>query len=340
MVAALSVDGTLRAPEISVGDRLLFRVNLPVREIRLVSGFARPVDFGESGDQRRLGVALCDMRWQQGDTAVAIPIDSPGFMDGFHHVERDSADNTPFRWTNGDAALPAGFIPPWQGEAHLRLTVKNWRGSAVRTPPRDAAIVFDAFESLGDDCELALAQRHFGVELPLGLLRWSSTTHERLLAGLDSRFEGLGDPATTQVVWDTTDYRLQTRYLRMHTTVIEPRDEAGVADILHCGEVTLRLLRRKLLRDIADAKRIFVFKTADPDFRQAQMHRLHAALRRIGPASLLCVTLRQPQQSRHPVERLAEGLYAGDLDRFVLPDGPFDEWLDLCAGTLTLHRAG
>src|SRR4029079_1641290 len=75
-------------------------------------------------------------------------------------------------------------------------------------------------------------------------------------------FEGLGDPATTTVAWIEIDYRIQTPYLRVHTTVIEPRDEKGVAELLHHGCATLRLLRRKLLRDIADARRIFVARPA------------------------------------------------------------------------------
>jgi hypothetical protein len=41
-----------------------------------------------------------------------------------------------------------------------------------------------------------------------------------------------------------------------------------------------------------------------------------------------------------PVEQLADGLYAGYLERFVLPHGPYDEWLALCTQTLALHYAG
>src|SRR5262245_16483069 len=37
--------------------RLLFRIALPAQEIRIISGFGGPVDFGYPVDQRRLGVA-------------------------------------------------------------------------------------------------------------------------------------------------------------------------------------------------------------------------------------------------------------------------------------------
>ncbi len=338
MIAHLTIDGTYRAARKSVNGWLRFPLNLPAREIRLVSGFGRPTDFGDTNDTRLLGVALRGLRWRQGDATIEVPLDSPGFIDGFHHLEIDEKDATPFRWTTGNAALPPDLFPPWRGEALVDLSLREWRGSTAEAPANAAASVLNEFESLGDNCELALAQRDYGVELPLGLLRWSGTSHEMLLRGLENRFLGLGDPATTEVRWRESDYRLQTPYMNMHTTAIEPRDSAGVAEILRCGCATLRLLRRKLLRDIADARRIFVFRSADPMFGQAEMRRLHAALRDIGPVALLCVTLGGPRRSGREVRRLDDGLYAAYLDNFVVPHGPFDTWLDLCTRTLKLHR--
>jgi hypothetical protein len=335
----LFVDGSLIAPESAKAGQAVFRLTLPVTEIRLISGYARPVDIHDSQDHRRLGVALYDLCWQQNQASIRVGVDSPSFIDGFYHVEWDETDATPFRWTNGDAALPSALVPPWRGETLLHLNLRGWAGSAIQRPPRPDAAVLSAFESLGENCELALAQRHFGVELPLSLMRWSGTTYEKLLRGLESRFQGLGEPETTQAVWDTTDYRLLTPYLNMHTTTIKQRDDSEVAEILSCGRATLSLLRRKLLKDIADARRIFVFRTADPHFGPIHMPRLHAALRAIGSAaSLLCVTVKRQNHSGPDLLRLADGLYAGYLDRFVIPDGPFDEWFDLLARTLSLHQ--
>jgi hypothetical protein len=126
-------------------------------------------------------------------------------------------------------------------------------------------------------------------------------------------------------VWEAIDYRLRTPYLNFHTTSNQQKNAAGVAEILGTGCVTLHLLRRKLLADIADARRIFVFRTADLAFGQAEMHRLHGAPRVIGPASPVCVTLAKPEQPAASVERLVTGLYSGYLEKFVIPDGPFDE---------------
>jgi hypothetical protein len=340
MATHLLVNGSSLAPETSEADQLAFRLALPAREIRLISDYACPADLSATDDRRRLGVALRGLRWRQGKKTLEVPIDSPAFIDGFHVVECYDDDAGSFRWTNGNAALPPVLLPRWRGEALLQILLIHERGPQIPVQPKPEAALMSAFENLGDNCELALAQRYYGVELPLTLLRWAGTSYEKLLRGLENRFSGIGDPGTTEVVWGTSDYRLQTPYFGFHTAANQKRDAAGVAEILNCGCAALRLLRRKLLQDIRDAKRIFVYKATNPAFGTAEMHALHKALRVTGPASLLCVTLDQSCRSDACVEQLGTGLYAGYLQKFVIPDGPFDEWLALCSRTLELHYGG
>jgi hypothetical protein len=333
----LQVDGRIQTPISRAGDECVFRVNFPAQDIRLLSGFARPADFGDSDDPRSLGVALLGLRWEQDGLVADVPIDNHGFIDGFYHLE-DTADESPLRWTNGNAGLPSLIFPPWTGAVILRLRIKTWRGSELPRTPVTAGDALRHFEGLGTDCELALAQRHYGIEPPLSLFRWAGTTFGKVLRGLQRRFEGLGDPATTTVLWESYDYRLRTPYANVHTTTIAPTDAAGRAEILQGGCAMLRLLRllrRKLLRDIAEARHIFVFWTDQTTFGETQMRALFAALRDIGPAALLCVTLGEPAGQ---VRQVTDGLYAGTLSRFVIPDGPFDEWLALCTETLRLHN--
>ena len=291
--------------------------------------------YKRQGDTRLLGLCVWRLRWRQGDAEVTVPLASPSFIDGFYHLEVPDDGTAPFRWTNGDAALPADLFPPWDGAVTLDLDVVPWAGTSVAAPTSTDRIMLQGFDSLGDTCELAIVQRHYGVELPLSLLRWAGTSYQRLLSGLENRFAGLGDPDSTSVSWMITDYRLEAPYLTMHTTSIRQRDEAGVAEILRSGCATLRLLRRRMLSDLAAAKRTYVFRTADPAIGAAEVHRLHAALRAIGPVSLLCVTL-APDRPAGSVTRLGDGLYAGTLDRFASPDGPFDSWLDLLRRTQAL----
>jgi hypothetical protein len=324
---------------------VVFNVNLPAESIRLISGAARPATLRGSADtdHRQLGVQLRGLRWQQGTAEITVSMQLPAFMDGFYSVEFDDAETPPepYRWTNGDAAIPLAVFPRWHGAVQLALRLFTWEGSVVRAPLSAEAAIMGAFESLGQNCDLALAQRHFGVELPLTLYRWAGTKYDRLLAGLETRFRNLGDQETTTMVWER-DYRLCTPYLDLHTFDYQRPNAAELGEMLDLGSATLRLLRRKLLRDIEQARRIFVFSTLDPSFGFDEMHRLHAALRGIGPAALLCVTQGVPSGRRTGVRRLADGLYAGCLDWFVIPDQSSDRsldgWLTLCAETLELHN--
>ena len=115
MGVSLLVDDLPSLPESLPDGSLLFRVALPAQEIRIISGSARPVDFGHPVDQRRLGVALLGLSWEQGGERIDAPIDSSAFIDGFQHVEHPETSDRMFRWTNGNAALPPSLFPPWRG---------------------------------------------------------------------------------------------------------------------------------------------------------------------------------------------------------------------------------
>src|ERR1700722_13580259 len=115
MATHLLVNGSSLAPETSEPDQLVFRLALPAREIRLISGYTRPADLS-THDRRRLGVALRGLRWRQNKKTLEVPIESPAFIDGFHVVERYGDEAVSFRWTNGNAALPPALFPRWRGE--------------------------------------------------------------------------------------------------------------------------------------------------------------------------------------------------------------------------------
>jgi hypothetical protein len=338
MTPYLLVDGARITAATISKDQLGFCLRLPAQEIRLISGSASPKDLLGTADPRRLGLLVRRLRWARDGEAIDVPMDSPDFVDGFHHAETHDPKAGPARWTTGDAALPPMSFPPWQGAVQLHLTFGEWAGSNEHVLVGPEAALLSAFESLGEDCEFALAQRHYLVEPPLSLFRWGGAPVDDLITGLDNDFAGLAEPETTELVWGHDEYFLRTPYLTMHTHHIGKPNEVGEADILRSGRATLRLLRRKLLRDIADARRIFVFKSLVPVFAEADMHRLHAALRRIGPASLLCVALAPAGETVGGAKCLADGLYCGYVDRFVTRAGPFDQWLSICAATMALRE--
>lgn len=331
----LSVDGTLRAPRDVAGSEHRFDVNLPAREIRLLSGSARPLDLALSDDRRRLGVKIHAIRFAQSGRDKVLPLDAGEFVDGFHRWEQAS-----FRFTDGDAVLPPVLLPPWQGEVSLCIDARPWRGSAQPHSQDPDRLLMEGFDGLGANCELGFVQRHFGAAGRIGLLTWSSIAPARLPAALDQGFHGVGDPARARVVWMRGEYFLETPWVRTHTGYFEPTDAAGERAILERGCARMRLLRRKLLADLATGPRLFVHAAQPADLPAQRMRDIHAALRRHGSARLLCVTDSAPATPGRPaVHPVADGLYAARLDRFVAGHGPYDAWLALCKEARILDDA-
>jgi hypothetical protein len=274
------------------------------------------------------------LTWEQGERRETLPLAAPLLGEGFHAVERTGA-----RWTNGDAWLAGDLIPAWQGEALLRLHAWVWQTQAPAAAPSQQNAWLAGFESLGDSCEFGFLQKHFDVRQPLGLLRWASTDHRRLLAGFVDGFIGLTKPERIQIILGAPDDRLATPYADLHTfQSMTGSAPARIAVIHQRAMGALSFLRLQLLRDIAEGRKIFVFKTEAADFDGVATRRLHAALRRHGPAALLCVTLAGDRDVAGEVTRLEPGLYAARVSRFVLADGPYDEWLSICRQTLRLHH--
>ena len=334
MSVHLLVDGERVFPETVSETEFLFRLRLPAREIRLVSRAARPVDLGIAEDDRTLGVRIADLVWEQGEARLPLSLSAPMLGEGFYPCEASGKC-----WTNGDAWLAENLIPPWQGRARLRLRAWVLQPGAPMARSQPENVWLSEFESLGENCEFGFVQQHFEIRQPLSLLRWAGTDHLRLLKGLLDGFGALEDPAQIKVVPGKPDYMLETPYATLHTFQLPTAQEPGQQDEMHQrGAAAVGFLRRSLLRDIAEARKIFVFQTAAPEFNEIKVRRMHAALRRHGPAALLCVTQARPGTPAGTVTRLADGLYLGRVSRFVLEAGPYEEWLGICRRTLMLHR--
>ena len=148
---------------------------------------------------------------------------------------------------------------------------------------------------------------------------------------MENRFEGVGDPAHSKLVWreDFGDYVLQdARYLSAHVfkgaRSALPGGEVGLKFDVCAG---LRLLRRKLLEDIARADRIFVLAVPWPEADTAMLRRIAAALHRIGPATLLGV-FEGGEPGR--VTREGDGLLLGRIEALRSEQGPFEQWKSIC----------
>jgi hypothetical protein len=199
------------------------------------------------------------------------------------------------------------------------------------------------FESLGENCEFGLAQRRCGAE-PLGLLRFASTPLAALLSALKHRFEGLGEPVRTEVrVSD--DGREYLVFDRRYGILYHPWlmvGEASPEDILAREVKRLPLLKRKLIEDLEEARKIFVYRGMQP-LSRVLMVRLAEALRQYGACTLLWVEQQDADHRAGTVEALGGGLLKGYIDRFAprenAHDLSVDGWIALCRRALAVAGA-
>ncbi len=248
---------------------------------------------------------------------------------------------------------PDGIIPGESGGLvdgrKLSLFFRRISLAAPELAPADDAELVTRFESLGgtaQGCEFGLLQREAGAE-PLGLLRWATMTADSLALALESGFEGVGTPAQTildRFTWPDgrQEYSTEDRrfLMRMHTWIDVADKPSEEVLAMMCRR--LIFLTRKLIETFAEAKKIFVFKTGDRLCTLDEVRRIHRAMRRYGPATLLYV---QPADPDHPpgsVDILDDGLLMAYIDRFNLAaDGAVlpvsrNIWLQICSRAIAL----
>lgn len=201
-----------------------------------------------------------------------------------------------------------------------------------------------SFESLGERCDFGAAQRHFGVE-PLGLLRFAWSKLDGLVAALADRFDAVGtvDDTDFRIYGDETILWMKKYDLIFHTFV------EGVAEyppekreaFQQQQRRRLLFLKDKLIRDLEDPQKIWIYATSD-FAADDDVARLFAALRAYGPNSLLYVRRERDDRPAGTVERLEEGLYVGyfpGVTDFVAGgQPPFELWRQLCLRTYRLAK--
>ncbi len=108
----LLADGERRDGARSSEGWHIFRLPRSPRTVRIVSRSGSPAELGLSRDPRSLGVAVRQVRVQQGRRLAEVGAEHPSLRDGFHAYEPDVG----WRWTDGDAGLPPelwdGFTGP------------------------------------------------------------------------------------------------------------------------------------------------------------------------------------------------------------------------------------
>ena len=207
---------------------------------------------------------------------------------------------------------------------------------ATERPRLPDAALLGRFQSLGDNCEFGLVQRHCGAD-PLQLLRFAGINLRNLLLGLNSEFDGLddagrlslrlsGEPGEQEFILLHDSYGLNS-----HTFQHEHTSEA--ATVLARSRQKLALQRRMFLEDLEDAEKIFVLKRND-SLALAEVLPVWSCLRSYGDNTLLYVVAADAEHLPGTVERRAPGLLCGYIDRFAPYDDAhnlFDEcWISIC----------
>ena len=203
-----------------------------------------------------------------------------------------------------------------------------------RAAPASTAELMLRFESIGENCEFGLVQRRAGVE-PLGLFRFASAPLPLLMRALAARFEGFGKPEhlVVEVSPNGREYMVFEKHFQFRYHAWVGVHEQTAEQVLAREARRLPFLVRKLLADLAEGGKIFVFHGMQP-LGEAEAGALAQAIRGFGPGTLLWVELADAAHPPGSVARLGEGLLKGHVDRFAPGDNAHDismpSWIEVC----------
>lgn len=199
------------------------------------------------------------------------------------------------------------------------------------------------FESLGESAELGLLQRQCGGHQS-GLLSLASASLPALLAGLNGRFSGMGDPKQIDLHMPNKKRKCLLVDKRFgFFSYPEVRDGETEEDVRAREAKALALARLRLIGTLEEAKKIFVYSSvarlADPVIR-----RLLTAVRAYGPATLLWVETGDESHRSGTVESLGQGLLKGYVDRSASREPAADQsiegWNRVCHESVRIVREG
>ncbi len=277
---------------------------------------ARPKDFAGNGDDRNLAFAVSEVKLYSVsvEPEAAIMRLPPGLM----------LAAAPER-----ASGARGFADPTE-----------W---AVNRTGLSIPQIAMQFESVGENCEFGLWQRRCDSE-PLGLLRFSSTFMRNLIRGIDSGFDGLGEPEDIDPRLEggeRKEYMIhEKKYgLVYHTFIYE--GQRSIWLMREQESARLRFLRRKFMEELDGTDKIFVYKFG-PAVTEEEILPLHMALNRRSETTLLWVVPAERDRPPGTVEVLMPGLLKGYIDRLApesnAHDLSFDGWLSVCTNALVMAR--
>jgi hypothetical protein len=175
------------------------------------------------------------------------------------------------------------------------------------------------------------------------LFRFGKTPIDGLIAGLESRFDGIGDAALLHLTtsrsgeWITTHQRYGFEFHTRHN--VANFTEAQVRKRMSAH---FRLLADKLLDALHDGEKIFVYRPLEPSPASVGGGTdLLATMHKHGNPVLLWVDLAKDPSQAGTVEWTIPGkLMTGYLDRFapvrLAAFASFDVWLQIISSALAM----
>lgn len=192
-------------------------------------------------------------------------------------------------------------------------------------------VIYEAFESIGCNCELGFVQRRSGAE-PLSLFRWTFVSPEKLIEMLACDLEGYERPDIYSLAGDSQREFILSESLfgtRSHTGVYTgdiPQDEFLDRLIRRQG-----FLKRKLLADAAQGRKVFTYKANAP-LTEEQMTGIEAELRRHGVRYILFVMPTDQPAQAGTVTIASPGRAIAYLSS-VMPNIQYEEWSKIAIAT-------
>jgi tetratricopeptide (TPR) repeat protein len=293
------------------------------------------------GDNMLLYVRYQDESHPNGTVQLVRPGLMIGYIDRFEVSQSGE---------QGKSAIPSWMIICKEA---YRLWQASKAAPAIASATQEPQTLRDLmlnFESLGGHatgCEFGIVQRECGAE-PLGLLRWSNMPPQNLIAALEQGFPGVGLPEHTMLSaapiggvpeWHTRDTRFE---IGMRAFV--RADEVPYDTMLRLVCRRLQFLARKLIDDLSEARKIFVYRLTARDLSDEEIDRLHAAIRRYGPNSLLYARYANERHPNGTVEIAKPGLMIGYMDHFIMSRSgeligrATPAWVTLCKRAWQLWR--
>lgn len=206
--------------------------------------------------------------------------------------------------------------------------------------------MLEEFESLGDNCEFGFVQRHNGYE-PGGLLRWATVPHESLIKALKNRFSSLYQYDSLMPVWDDM-VRDEEYGIGFHTnlrsTVVDGHrqyilnDEERI-EIFIEEQKKISYLCSKLIHQLSDAKKIFVYKT-NYELQERAIEEIFAQIKTYNKNNELLFVSAFTEREPGTVWRDDTGIIKASIDRFApynkADEVSYDTWNVICQHALKL----